>query len=84
MVCLTTAQSNQGWSSIRETTHNQPKNMKACKIILIILYVLSCIWNFIKAFVADSDEQLSSFLAALLDAVLYAILYAGAGIFDLD
>lgn len=58
--------------------------MKACKIILIILYVLSCIVNFTKAFVADSDEQLSSFLGALLDAILYAILYAGAGIFDLD
>lgn len=57
--------------------------MKACKIILIILYVLTCIVNFIKAFVADSDEQLSSFLGALLDTILYAVLYAGAGIFDI-
>ena len=83
MVCLTTAKSNQGWSSIRETTHNQPKNMKTCKIILIILYVLSCIWNFIKAFVSDGDEQLTNFLAALLDAIVYGVLYAGAGIFDI-
>lgn len=84
MVCLTTAKSNQGWSSIRETTHNQSNTMKTCKIILIILYVLSTIVNFIKAFTADGDEQFSGFLAALLDAIVYGVLFAGAGIFDLD
>lgn len=57
--------------------------MKTCKIILIILYVLSCIWNFAKAFVLDGDEQLSQFLAALLDTIVYGVLYAGVGIFDI-
>ena len=58
--------------------------MKTAKIILIILYVISVIWNFLKSFVADGDEQLSCFLAAFLDATVYGILYAAAGIFDLS
>ena len=57
--------------------------MKFCKIILIILYVITIVINFAKAFVLDGDEQLSQFLAALLDAIVYGILYAGAGIFNI-
>lgn len=57
--------------------------MKACKIILIILYVLGIIWNLIKTAVADGDEQLTQFVATILDAIVYGILYAGAGIFDI-
>lgn len=57
--------------------------MKACKIILIILYVLSIIWNLIKTAVCDGDDQLKQFLATILDGVVYGILYAGAGIFDI-
>ena len=58
--------------------------MKTAKIILIILYVISVLWNFLKSFAADGNEQLSDFLFALLDAIIYGILYAAAGIFDLS
>lgn len=57
--------------------------MKACKIILIILYVLGIIWNLIKTAALDGDDQLKQFLATILDAIVYGILYAGAGIFDI-
>lgn len=57
--------------------------MKAAKIILIVLYVISCIWNFIKVGLEDGDDQLKSLLAAIADAFLYGILYAKAGIFDI-
>ena len=55
--------------------------MKVCKIILIILYVISCIFNLVKVGMADGDEQLKTLLAAILEGVVYGILYAGAGIF---
>ena len=57
--------------------------MKAAKIILIVLYVISCIWNFVKVGFEDGDDQLKSLIAALADAFLYGILYAKAGIFDI-
>jgi hypothetical protein len=57
--------------------------MKACKIILIILYVLSCIFNLVKVGMADGDEQLKVLLTAILEGVVYGILYAGAGIFSI-
>ena len=57
--------------------------MKTCKILLIVLYALSVIWGFVKAYTSNDEEQLSNFLSALLDAVVYAVLYKGAGIFDL-
>ena len=56
--------------------------MKACKIILIILYVLGIIWDIIKTLLADGDEQLSQLVATIIDAVVYGILFSGAGIFD--
>ena len=57
--------------------------MKTCKIILIILYVISCIVNLFKVAQAEGDEQLTRLLAAILDGVVYGILYAGAGIFNI-
>jgi len=57
--------------------------MKACKIILIILYVLGIIWNLVKTAALDGDDQFKQFLATILDGIVYGILYAGAGIFDI-
>ena len=57
--------------------------MKACKIILIVLYVLRIIFNLLRTFAADGDEQLSCFLATLVHAIGYGILYSCVGIFDL-
>jgi len=57
--------------------------MKACKIILIVLYILGIILNLLRTFAADDDEQLSYFLATLVHAIGYGILYSAVGIFDL-
>ena len=57
--------------------------MKACKIILIVLYVLSIIINFGKTAQLDGNEQLEHLLGTILDAVVYGILFKGAGIFDI-
>lgn len=57
--------------------------MKACKIILIILYILGIIWDLIKTGLAEGDEQLSQLVATIIDAVVYGILFSGAGIFDI-
>ena len=57
--------------------------MKTAKIILIVLYVISCLWNFFKVGLEDADDQLGALLGAIVDAILYGILYYKAGIFDI-
>lgn len=57
--------------------------MKACKIILIVLYVLNIIIKFGKTAQLDGNEQLESLLGTILDAVVYGVLFKGAGIFDI-
>ena len=57
--------------------------MKAAKIILIVLYVLSVLWGFVKSFLKDGNDQLSEFLCTVVYAVVYGILYAVAGIFSI-
>ena len=57
--------------------------MKAAKIILIVLYVLSVLWGFVKSFLKDGNDQLSEFLCTIVYAVVYGILYAVAGIFSI-
>ena len=57
--------------------------MKACKIILVILYVLSIIIKFGKTAQLDGNEQVEHLLGVIIDAVVYGILFKGAGIFDI-
>lgn len=57
--------------------------MKACKIILIIIYILDIIWNIIKTLAADGDEQVEQLVTTILYGLIYGILYSGAGIFNL-
>ena len=58
-------------------------NMKTAKIILIVLYVISCLWNFFKVGLEDADDQFGALIGAIFDAILYGILYYKAGIFDI-
>ena len=55
--------------------------MKACKIILICIFIIKSFAQFIKAL--ESDEPLTELAASLFSTVIAGLLYWGAGIFDI-
>lgn len=55
--------------------------MKACKIILICIFIIKSFAQIIKAL--ESDEPLVELATSLFSIVIAGVLYWGAGIFDI-